>query len=121
MPDVRRRAMETGLPPQTGDIGIARITDRKRWRRDAQHKEHHETKRQELLNHGYLMTLLETIALAGYGYTTLVAGFLWRQISKLQTNHLAHLEERVAALEQESIRNNHIQASDTTHPPHIPT
>ena len=48
------------------------------------------------------MTLLETITIASYAYTTLIAGWLYRKIDVLGSNHYKHLAARIAALEARS-------------------
>jgi hypothetical protein len=46
------------------------------------------------------MGLVETLVIGSYLYTTAFGGWLFRQVSKLQSNHLQHLEDRVLSLEQ---------------------
>ncbi len=46
------------------------------------------------------MGIIETLVVGGYLYTTAAFAWLFRRTDKLESNHLVHLEERVAKLEK---------------------
>lgn len=46
------------------------------------------------------MGLLETLVLGSYLWATGLAGWLWRQIRRLERNHYAHLDKRLQRVER---------------------